>query len=267
MDQNNSTILGFGYCHLSIIPIRQEPDHRAEMTSQLLFGETFRIIGKQKSWYLIRCTFDDDTGWIEEKQFAEISNAEYMRLVNMPAQYNNELVQILCDLKANRMFPLLMGSSLPGISDQQFTIGNTLYSYEGTTVKPSDRVFPNQILETAYIYLHAPYMWAGRSPFGIDCSGFVQMVFKLCGIPLLRNSYQQVAQGEVVNLQTEARAADLAFFDNAEGEISHVGILIDQTSIIHASGSVKINQFDHYGIFDQYSKKYTHKLRVIKRII
>ena len=115
--------------------------------------------------------------------------------------------------------------------------------------------------------MNAPYLWGGRTPFGIDCSGFVQMVYKLQGMKLLRDASQQATLGEVVSLIDEAESGDLAFFDDAEGNIIHVGMLIDRQRIIHCSGKVKINNLDHEGIYDANLQKYTHKLRLIKRII
>ena len=117
------------------------------------------------------------------------------------------------------------------------------------------------------MYLNAPYLWGGRSPFGIDCSGFTQMVFKLCGIKLLRDAYQQAEQGYLINLLDEAHAGDLVFFDNEEGRITHTGILLPNNRIIHASGKVRIDTLDHHGIYNSETRRYSHKLRLIKRYI
>jgi cell wall-associated NlpC family hydrolase len=119
----------------------------------------------------------------------------------------------------------------------------------------------------ALLYLNAPYVWGGRTPFGIDCSGFVQMVYKMKKIKLLRDASQQASQGEVISLLGEAEPGDLAFFDDAEGKITHVGLLIDRSHIIHCSGKVRIDVLDHEGIYNEAVQKYTHKLRLIRRIV
>ena len=102
---------------------------------------------------------------------------------------------------------------------------------------------------------------------GLDCSGFTQAVFRLNGISLPRDASQQSGIGQVINLVTEALPGDLAFFDNDEGMITHVGLILDSTSIIHASGKVRIDALDHQGIYNVETNKYSHRLRLIRRIM
>jgi gamma-D-glutamyl-L-lysine dipeptidyl-peptidase len=115
--------------------------------------------------------------------------------------------------------------------------------------------------------LNSPYLWGGKTPFGIDCSGFTQMAYKLAGIKLRRDAWQQAEQGHTINLLEETEPGDLAFFDNDEGNIVHVGIILRDHKIIHAAGKVRIDSIDHYGINNKELKKYTHKLRLIKRMV
>jgi cell wall-associated NlpC family hydrolase len=124
-----------------------------------------------------------------------------------------------------------------------------------------------QVPEFALHFLDAPYLWGGRSIFGIDCSGLTNVVFKMAGIHLRRDAWQQSEQGILVSFIDEARPGDLAFFNNEEGKIVHTGIILDQKKIIHASGRVRIDTLDHYGIFNEEQKRYTHQLRLIKRMI
>ena len=125
----------------------------------------------------------------------------------------------------------------------------------------------SDIVSTAFLYLNAPYLWGGKSPFGIDCSGFTQMVYKLCGYKLLRDAYQQSNQGDALSFIEESEPGDLAFFDNEEGKIIHVGIIMENNYIIHASGKVRIDRLDHLGIYNAEQNKHTHRLRVIKKIV
>ena len=139
------------------------------------------------------------------------------------------------------------------------------YEFEGlkiSGVKPK-----SELINTAYMYLNAPYLWGGKTLFGIDCSGFTQMVYKLNGYKLLRDASQQASQGEVLSFIEESEPGDLAFFDNEEGKIIHVGIMLENNYIIHASGKVRIDRLDHLGIYNAELNRHTHRLRVIKKII
>ena len=144
-------------------------------------------------------------------------------------------------------------------------LNNTNYNYEGLVF---DKKLPKEaIVEIAYKFLNTPHLWGGKTPFGIDCSCFTQMVYKLCGYKLLREASQQATQGEVLSFIVESEPGDLAFFDNNEGEITHVGIIMNDNYIIHAHGTVRIDRIDHSVIFNVDSQRHTHKLRVIKKII
>jgi len=267
MDNYESTPLEFGIGHLSVVPVRKHPFHSSEMTSQILFGESVAVIEKYHNWRKIRCTYDNHSGWVSQADYQAISEETYLSLINKPTAIATDLVQIMLDHTRNRMFPVLIGSSLPGLVEHAIEIEGVKYSFDGATIVPGIGTHCRKLVEDAYLYLHSPYLWGGRMPFGIDCSGFVQMVFKLCGIPLLRDSSQQATQGEIVNLLSESYPGDLAFFDNEEGTITHVGILLDRQTIIHASARVRTDKIDHHGIFNEETRQYSHKLRLIRRII
>jgi cell wall-associated NlpC family hydrolase len=159
--------------------------------------------------------------------------------------------------------PIPLGASLSFLNHKEINTSN--FDFEGTKVSGIKN--KSSLLNTAYMYLNAPYLWGGKTPFGIDCSGFTQMVYKLNGYHLLRDASQQASQGEALSFIEESEAGDLAFFDNEEGKITHVGIIMDNNYIIHASGKVRIDRLDHLGIYNAESNKHTHKLRVIKKII
>lgn len=234
------------------------------MVNHLLLGETAEIISKDKDWRKIRSTYDDYTGWVDKKQIAPIEETEYLMLAAQPVQLVTDLVQIAVREK-NEILPILIGSTLRNYNGKTFKIADQVFEFEGN-VQLTDVKRPENIVLHSYMFLNAPYLWGGRSPFGIDCSGFTQIVFKLCGIQLKRDAWQQAEQGEVVNLLEEAKAGDLAFFDNADKKIIHVGIVLDGHRIIHASGKVRIDRLDHQGIFNSDTGNYSHNLRIVKRI-
>ena len=267
----------FGICLQSVVSMRREPDHRSEMVSQILFGELYRVLESGQEWIKIRLVYDDYEGWISHFNHAELEEQEFLRLFDAETPCTLDLVQLIQNETRKWIFPITAGSSLPGIEEFRFTIKEQVYVYDGQVSDPSEleeAESPQEIMDIkqamvhdAMIYLHAPYAWGGRSPFGIDCSGFTQMVYKMKKVKLQRDARQQALQGEVVSLLDEAQPGDLAFFDDEEGNITHVGLLIDRNRIIHCSGKVRIDTIDYEGIYNDELHKYSHKLRLLKRII
>jgi cell wall-associated NlpC family hydrolase len=257
----------FGICNLSIVPCRKEPSDRSEMVTQLLFGDHFEILETQGSWCRIRIIFDDYECWIDKKQFLPIAQHTSDILTATEIYSVNELVQVITDVNSGQLFPVTIGSTLPAFDNGECAVENVTYHYEGAFIHGHLPFTKGGILETAMVYLNSPYLWGGKTPFGIDCSGFTQVVYKLNGIKLKRDAWQQAEQGETLSFVEEAEPGDLAFFDNAEGRIVHVGIVMENNKIIHAAGKVRIDGFDHHGIFNNDKKDYSHQLRLLKRIV
>ncbi|MFK5958384.1 MAG: C40 family peptidase [Lutibacter sp.] len=254
----------YGICNLSIVPVKIEPNNSSEMISQLLFGEHFKIIEIRKNWSKIRVAFDNYEGWIDTKQFEEITEEIYIKIQNSDSTYANELIDFATD-KNDNFITVSLGASLPFYFNKNLIINNTSFLYEGDII--SKKQSKETIIKVAFKYLNAPYLWGGKTPFGIDCAGFTQMVYKLCGYKLLRDATQQATQGEVLSFIEESEPGDLAFFDNSEGIITHVGIIMKDNYIIHAHGKIRVDRIDHSGIFNIDTHRHTHKLRVIKKII
>lgn len=256
----------YGICNLSIVPVRAEASDKAEIVTQLLFGDHFEVISTHKQWKKISTAFDKYIGYIDEKQFLPIDQAEFNKLQTEPAIVCMDMIQVL--VSENQVFPLVIGSRLPFLKGNSFEIAGKSFQYEGHTrsldMPVSDK---KQVIENAFVYMNSPYLWGGRSPFGIDCSGLTQMAYKLSGVSLRRDAAQQAEQGMALNFLDEAEPGDLAFFDNAEGKVIHVGIILSGNQIIHSSGKVRVDKLDHHGIFNEEKKIYTHKLRVVKKIL
>lgn len=252
----------FGICNLAIVPLRLEPSDRSEMTSQVLFGEHFRVLEQKSKWSLIELAFDNYTGWIDNKQFRPISETDYNYLSKGPEVLNADLIEYVTTPN-NQLLPIPIGASLSFLDHSGINVEN--YSFEG--LKTTGVTGKHNLLRTAFMYLNAPYLWGGKTPFGIDCSGFTQMVYKLNGYKLLRDASQQATQGDALSFIEESEPGDLAFFDNDEGVIIHVGIIMEDNYIIHAHGKVRIDRLDHLGIYNIDTRRHTHKLRVIKKVI
>lgn len=252
----------FGICNLANIPLRFEPSDRSEIVSQVLFGEHFEVLETQQQWAKIRLQYDRYEGWIDSKQYQKISEPDYKQLSEDAIVLNADLVEYIT-APHNLLMPIPLGASLSFLSHPE--INTTNFDFEGlrvSGVKPK-----SNLIQTAFLYLNSPYLWGGKTPFGIDCSGFTQMVYKLNGYHLLRDASQQATQGDALSFIEESQPGDLAFFDNDEGRIIHVGIIMEDNYIIHASGKVRIDRLDHLGIYNAEANKHTHKLRVIKKVI
>lgn len=254
----------FGICNLSIVPLRAEPSDQSEMISQVLFGDYFTIIERNKSWSKIRIAFDHCEGYIDHKQFTEISETQFIALSESEHTYAAEIIAFSSNTNKD-YFTIPLGAHLPNYDNKQYQINSETYHFDGSVLKGC--LPKSELLQRAYVYLNSPFLWGGKTPFGIDCSGFTQMVYKLCGYKLLRNAKEQATQGEVLSFIEESEPGDLAFFDNEDGEIIHVGIILNNYTIIHAHGKVRIDTLDHSGIYNSDLQKHTHKLRVIKKII
>lgn len=257
--------MSFGICPLSIVPVRNSASDKSEMVSQLLFGETVEVLEKSGSWVKIRCSWDNYIGWIDAKQIKLITPSEF----NLYKNNHSCSLEILQPAVSDEYYlPITLGSNLPNYDGLRFSINGSNFTFSGQVITPV-KIKPNSelVLKIARRYLYAPYLWGGRSPLGIDCSGLTQVVFKLVGINLPRDAYEQVEQGELIDFIEQSQEGDLAFFENKKGKISHVGILLPEGQIIHASGQVRIDKIDHYGIYNPEREKYTHQLRVIKRIL
>lgn len=247
----------YGICHLNCVPIRKKNTEHCELVTQLLFGDHFQVLEKGKKWSRIRVGFDFYEGWLDNKQYLEISEKDYKTYLDLPDNYLVDLVDYAVD-KKNILIPLSMGANLKAAPLLQWTC-------EGETC--SSKLQKPQLVKLATNYLNAPYLWGGKTPFGIDCSGFTQMVYKIGGHHLFRDAFQQAQQGEALSFIEESDPGDLAFFDNEEGKITHVGIIMKNNHIIHAHGRVRIDRLDHTGIFNPQMNSYSHQLRVIKKII
>lgn len=249
----------------SFIPVRKEPSERSELVTQILFGETFVVTEKTEKWAKIKMDFDGYAGWIDANLVFKVAPTEYQLWKSANAwMVPTPTIKIVQD-GSSAPITILAGSRIVfnGHDRNNFSIGKNDYFISGQI--PQNKELG--IREVATSLIHTPYLWGGRSSFGIDCSGLSQIVYKINGVWLPRDAYMQIELGNNVSFVEEAKAGDLAFFDNEEGDIVHVGICLGGGQIIHAHGEVRIDHIDHQGIFNHEQNKYSHKLRVIKRII
>lgn len=243
----------FAYCRVAICPVRGEMKDSGEQVTQLLFGELIFVLEKNKNWLRINTFSDDYEGWIDEKQISYLSEEAFktwgkeQQVITKPTKLNSSIGKL----------SLPVGAFVSKSTPTQFTIGLDVftgnYHFKKTVLIPF-----------AKSYLNTPYLWGGKSNFGIDCSGFTQIVFRSQGIELPRDASQQVQFGTEIS-RSIAKARDVAFFTNDAGRVIHVGILLSKNKIIHASGRVKIDKLDDQGIWSEELNAYSHTLHKIKR--
>lgn len=244
-------------CTNVFVPLRTAPSHKSEMGSQILLGEKYEEINHAGSYTKVRLLFDGYTGWLDNDHF---SHFEY------PG--DRETFVVACDISgflpdgSSIMIPA--GSEITDMDEnmREFSVGNLRIKTDNPVIMAP---LKGDMTSTAHTYLNSPYLWGGRCSMGMDCSGLVQTVYKVHGVNIPRDSFRQAEEGVTINLLSEARPGDLLFFDNDAGKINHVGMLYDIGAIIHCSGKVRIDAIDHQGIFRMEEKRYTHKLRLIKR--
>ena len=248
----------YGICHLSIVPVRLTTDDSAEMITQILYGEHYKVLEQRKQWAKVRLALDGCEGWVNNSQINLIEKNAYSQLdKSQDRKYTSELISSV-ECRNKRLTPIVLGSTLPDVTILDRT-------FEGASV--NGNVKKDNLINTALFYLNAPYLWGGRTPFGIDASGLSQMAYKINGVALSRAADQQALQGDALSFIEESEPGDLAFFDDNEGKIYHVGLIMGDNYIIHSHGKVRVDRIDHTGIFDTETRLYTHKLRVIKKIV
>lgn len=245
----------YAICKVPVSPMRGQASHRAEMVSQLLFGEPVELLESENDWTKIRAVADGYEGWCQHAQLLIMESFDAASVPEYATDWINPV------LENDQLMWVPLGSRVDLI--QQGPLQHR-FLFRGNQ-RPAIAPDGVQMIELGLRYLNTAYLWGGRSVFGVDCSGFVQQLYRLFGIGLPRDAWQQANEGEAVGFLQEVKAGDLAFFDNAEGRIIHVGILMDAQTILHSAGNVRIDPIDHAGILHAESRKRTHSLRLIKR--
>ncbi|WP_026770302.1 C40 family peptidase [Asinibacterium sp. OR53] len=250
----------FVVCMVAASPMRREATHRSEMVSQLLFGEQAEVLGQSGDFTRVRCCYDQYEGWCQTNQLQQTDRLPEKSGLLLSAEWASKLT-----INDATMW-VSMGTPLSLFDKGTLQLGSYHAVYTGQTWDAATASFTEALIkQVAFTFLNTPYLWGGRSVFGIDCSGYVQQVYRFFNKPLPRDAYQQAEPGEVIGFLQEAVCGDLAFFDNEEGRITHVGLMLDASTIIHSSGKVRIDPIDQAGIVNAETGERTHRLRIIKR--
>ncbi len=248
-------------CENVFVPLRAGPSHKSEMLSQLLFGEKYFVIEKLGHWMKVENQFNSYRGWtdVDHMQYSAGQGSDCGYVLNKTLHcFKNDGSKIVLEA----------GCEIynPDFDEKVFTIGKNIYS-TGKEFNTSFITNNGTLTDTAMKFINSPYIWGGRIPSGIDCSGFTQLVYKIHGRAIPHDSREQAVIGKDVTFIDETVPGDLVFFDDERGRISHVGMILSHGLVIHASGRVRIDAIDHQGIFKQEIEDYSHHLRIIKRIV
>jgi hypothetical protein len=258
--------IDFGVCRLSMVSVRKEPADQAEQVTQLLFGDHYTAIEQtsNKKWIRIMIYFDQYEGWIDARQHQSIAKEYFNHINHAEFKITTDITSTLLYNKSPQV--VLMGSMIPISSSELFKMEEQ-FAFNGEAKNVGQRREFEFLRTIASKYLNSPYQWGGKSPFGIDCSGFTQMVFKICGYKLFRDASQQVNQGKAVESLAASRQGDLAFFKNEKGKVTHTGIMLAENKIIHASGKVRVDPVNDEGVQHAETRIFTHHLAAIRRIM
>lgn len=235
------------------------------MMNQLLFGESVEILeAEDRIWMKIKSCHDGYEGWITKRQVLPV---DAPAVVPDSWMLKDHLATILID--GNKM-NIPFAATLPSFKNGKGGFGGLQYECNQANAIPYTRLSKSTdtLNELIGHWINTPYLWGGRTLLGVDCSGFAQVIFKMMGISLLRDAWMQATGGEAIGFLQEATCGDLAFFDDATGKIVHVGILLNDHEIVHASeysGRVRIDRIDNQGIVNADTAQRTHQLRIIKR--
>lgn len=238
---------------------------QSEMITQLLFGEKVEVIlKKHTNWAKIRSLHDNYVGWVDKRMIYYLRDKEFEKL-KKDVVIVAEFAQGIASPKESHC--ISFGAELPRFDGISSKLPFGKFIYNGQFIKPEQVVDKREmVIKLANKFLFSPYLWGGRSPFGLDCSGFVQVVYKMVGIQLPRDAKDQIYEGDVIDFISQVKPGDLAFFSK-EGRVHHVGIILDNQRVIHASGFVRIDKLDHFGIYNKEERRYSHELRLCKSIL
>lgn len=256
-------MLTYGIALIPVISVRIEPDHYSQLTTQLLFGEIYKVTQEHEDWYFIETLYDNYKGWIQISQHTSISEQEYHELAKKQKKYIGFPMHMIREYNNKFALFLSMGSIIYDVPN--LNIAGISFNINEKALFTPEQDTGLSIVNLARKCLNMPFLWGGKSIMGFDCSGFVQIIYRMHNILLPRNAYQQATVGIEVKSLSEAIGGDLAFF--GKKQIGHVGILTGQGTIIHCSGLVSEDIIDEHGIKKAQTNQYTHHFNSIRRVI
>ena len=256
----------FGVCRLSVISVRKEQSHQSLQLTQLLFGDHYEVVTKSndRQWLHIKIYFDQAEGWIESNQHHEITK-EYFDQINVA---DFKITTDVCSTILYKKTPLsiLMGSIVP-ISQSELFKMEEQFAFNGESKGIGQKREFEFLKSIALKYLNAPEQEGGKTPFGIDGIGLIQMVFKICGYSLGHRTEELHKHVKSVKDLHSTKLGDVAFFHHRKYKRMNIGLVLDENRILHVDGRVRIDQLMEEGVLNLETKIYTHQLSAMGRIL
>ena len=240
--------MDYGIIDLNIVPVRKKNNAKSEMINQLFFGESITIIKTKEKWSFIISNIDNYQGWIRNLHFKLIKKNEYKILSENDSLFSKSEIIIKNDA-----------------CEITIPTGSLLSSVKFLNYYYTNEVASKSLLETIKSFINSPYLWGGKTKYGVDCSGLIQTIFKTLNIILPRDAKEQSDVG--VEIEEGYKLGDLAFFGKNLNNITHVGIFVDNETVVHAYGRVRMDKINNEGIYNNEEKRVTHFLQKVNRII
>lgn len=267
LNKMDTTSNKYGVVLQPLVAARLSASERSEMVTQYLFGDILLVEKEDSEFYFVTSLYDNYSGWVCKGSIHLVGDVSLLEL-KTTYMSTAQLADVF-NLSDRSIIRLPLGSRLIGYNELngRFGINGCEYQIHPSFVVNTQPASLEGILETAFSFKNAPYLWGGKTTLGIDCSGFVQQVYAIHGFELPRDARQQVEVGSAVDTLADAKQGDLLFFSSTvSSDISHVGLFLDSNRVIHASINVHVDSLDDVGIINKTTGSHSHLLKAIRRL-
>jgi gamma-D-glutamyl-L-lysine dipeptidyl-peptidase len=231
----------FGVCRFPVLSLYREPVIGSGLTSQLLFGETYQVLGasKDEKWVMVTGDKEAGSGWIPTMQFRSITEEAY-------EHYQREDFQIVSSpfgkVKIDGVYIHLLPGSIVHVSNTELFSAEEIVQMEGHFRDYKQKASREELAQIARGFLKSPYLSGGRSFFGINSGTFIHLTYKIAGYVVPNYLAGLMTYGRPVTPEELSRG-DIVLFSNENNIPSHVGLYLGGEELIEVGGEVQIRPF------------------------